>query len=110
MLALPGAAVGAKDRFSASWKATDGNWLRLFAIALLTLLPLHGPFIIITGIVRATNLMRPIMLDADTPQQAYARIIVFSISQTIDLAVLTVMLSLTYDILVRRTPVPEQPV
>jgi hypothetical protein len=101
MLALPAAAVGSQDGLGVSWTATRGNWLRLLAAVILTLLP----FIIIDIL-----LVIPTMRDAAAMlragvqkpiEQPLGLLVATALIKSIDLAVLTVMLSLSYDVLVR---------
>jgi hypothetical protein len=100
MLALPGAAVGNPDPFGASYRATRGNWWRLLAVALLTGLPL---FVLIAvsaamdfdQIHDAMGTGKQVRLDHST-----LFLIVSAGIRTFETAVLTVMLSLTYQHLV----------
>jgi hypothetical protein len=101
MLALPAAAVGSQDGLGVSWTATRGNWLRLLAAAILTLLPF-----IILDILLVIPTMRDVaaMLKSGVPkpiEQPLWLLVATALIKSIDLAVLTVMLSLSYDVLVR---------
>jgi len=101
MLALPAAALGEKDRLGVSWKATRGNVLRLVAVVVLTFLP----FAVVSGLLATPTIhhvrmaMRGV-IEAQT-KAPVAMIFISSIVKSVDLAVLTVMLSLSYDVLVR---------
>jgi hypothetical protein len=114
MLALPAAAVGSKDGLGVSWSATRGNWMRLLAAGILTVLP----FLILDVLIAI-----PVMHDAISAvragiqkpvEQPIAILFASAFVKAVDLAVLTVMLSLSYDVLVRgggpvtvETPVPR---
>ncbi len=101
MLALPAAAVGSKDGLGVSWSATSGNWLRLVATGFLTFLP----FVILNALLLIPVMHTAVSAVHDglvTPvKQPIAILIASSLIKALDLAVLTVMLSLTYDVLVR---------
>ncbi len=103
MLALPAAALGVeKDRLGTSWRATFGNWLRLFAVAFLTALPL-----IVLNLLLAIPAMREAshaLASGQTPapmRQPIALLVLFAAVGVANVAVLTVMLSLCYDVLER---------
>jgi hypothetical protein len=88
MLALPAAAVGSADGLGVSWSATRGNWLRLLAAGILTSLPFHA----MSGL--HADVQKPVV-------QPIAILVASALLKAVDLAVLTVMLSLSYDVLVR---------
>ncbi len=101
MLALPAAAVGAKDGLGASWSATRGNWLRLLAVVILTSLPFIAIDLVLI-IPTLGDAVTALHAGVQTPiQQPVAILVVSAIVKSVDLAVLTVMLSLSYDVLVR---------
>jgi hypothetical protein len=101
MLALPSAAVGGSGSVGTSYKATQGNWLRLVAVATLTGLPLV-PLVIASASLEAGALReaistgRPAQLDHST-----LFLIVSTAIRTLEAAVMTVMLSLSYRHLVQ---------
>jgi hypothetical protein len=103
MLALPAAAVGVQqDRLGVSWKATHGNWLRLFATGFLTALPLIVLNILVAlpAIDQVSQAMAAGQQPVAVPQPV-AILVVSAAIKAVNLAVLTVMLSLCYDVLVR---------
>jgi len=102
MLALPAAALGDDDRLRFSWKATEGNWLRLAAAAAaaLTLLPI---MIAQTVAIFLTVLLSEIAMHSMSHsfQEPILVLVVSAAIRAVSLAVLTVMVSLSYDVLVR---------
>ena len=105
MLALPAAALGDKDRLGVSWNATKGNWWRLFVVTFLTFMPFLILSIIasIPAMTTAVHNMQSV-LQGGTPVQAkpsIAMVLFGAAIKAIDIGVLTVMLSLCYDVLVR---------
>ena len=107
MLALPAAALGDDDRLRFSWKATEGNWLRLAAAAILTMLPLM--------IAEAVTVFMLVSLAEtamhSTPHQLkepIAILVVLAAIRAVSLVVLTIMVSLSYDVLVRGGGPPEK--
>jgi hypothetical protein len=106
MLALPAAALGDDDRLRFSWKATEGNWLRLAAAAFLTLLPLMivqvvTVFILVSLAQAAMHTTPPLL------KEPIAVVAVSAAIRAVSLVVLTVMVSLSYDVLVRGGGPPE---
>ena len=101
MLALPAAAVGSKDGLGVSWSATRGNWLRLLAVGILTSLPFV--FIdVLLAIPTMSNAIHAIQAGVQKPfEQPIAILVASAVIKAVQLAVLTVMLSLSYDVLVR---------
>lgn len=101
MLALPAAAVGSKDGLGVSWSATRGNWMRLLAAGILTVLP----FLILDVLIAIPvmhNAISALRVGIQKPvEQPIAILFASSFVKAVDLAVLTVMLSLSYDVLVR---------
>jgi hypothetical protein len=101
MLALPAAAVGSADGLGVSWSATRGNWLRLLAAGILTSLPFVALDIAL-AIPAMVHAMSALHADVQKPVvQPIAILIASALVKAVDLAVLTVMLSLSYDVLVR---------
>ncbi|MDB5393814.1 MAG: hypothetical protein JWM91_1320 [Rhodospirillales bacterium] len=101
MLALPAAAVGSMDGLGVSWSSTRGNWMRLLAAGILTSLPfiLLDAALAIPSMHDAMSTLHPgIQKPIERP---VAILIASALLKAVDLAVLTVMLSLSYDVLVR---------
>ncbi|HTJ64031.1 MAG TPA: hypothetical protein VL899_09485 [Alphaproteobacteria bacterium] len=90
-LLLPSAAVGDETRARQIWEATQGNSLRMLAATLLTSLP----FLIAE--VATLNLLP----DDETSLKAALVKIVLGLLAPVQTIVLSVMLALSYDLLVR---------
>jgi len=90
-LALPLAAVGDQIRTRAIWQATDGNGFRLLATTLITVLP----FLVVEA-----ALLR-LMPEPSGGTLEILLTIVLGLISPIQLIVVTIMLSLSYDVLVR---------
>ena len=101
-LALPAAALGDAKRLTLSWQATKGNTARLFAVSFLTWMP----FFILSMVVAVPemgDMVSAILAGRDpTPPQPGIVALAFSAAlQAISIPILTTMLSLCYDVLVR---------
>lgn len=90
-LTLPWAALGDQIRPRQIWQATERNGFRILAATLITLLP----FIVVEGML--------VSLVPASGGGAAALIVIalLSLITPIQLIVLTIMMSLTYDVLVR---------
>jgi hypothetical protein len=101
MLALPAAAVGSADGLGVSWSATRGNWMRLLGTVILTSLPFIAIDILL-AVPAMQDAMSSLRAGVQKPiEQPIFILVASSLIKAIDLAVLTVMLSLSYDVLVR---------
>lgn len=101
-LALPAAALGEVNRLTLSWKATKGNTTRLFAVSFLTWMP----FFILSMAVAVPEMgdMVSALLAGRDPAPPQPGIIALAFSaalQAVSIPILTTMLSLCYDVLVR---------
>ena len=110
-LALPAAALGDAKRLTLSWQATKGNTARLFAVSFLTWMP----FFILSMVVAVPEMgdMIAAILAGRAPAPPQPGIIALAFSaalQAVSIPILTTMLSLCYDVLVRGGgPVSSQP-
>ena len=96
-LALPAAATGDPTTLRAIWEATRGNGLRLLAVTIMTVLP----FMVIQAVLLR---LLPGMHDTAATGFSTTEIlvtIVWGLVSPIQLIVVTVMLSLCFDVLVR---------
>lgn len=97
LLLLPAAALGQQDRLRLVWNGTRGNGLRLLATLFLVMLPF---------VVVELSLMRDALTDQADPAAAKAHAglavqVAAGLISPIQLIVLTIMLALDYDALVR---------
>jgi hypothetical protein len=90
-LMLPSAAIGDEIRSRAIWEATQGNGFRLLAATLLTSLP----FLIVEAALLG------LVGDDETGLRASAVRVALDLLTPVQMIVLTVMLALSYDLLVR---------
>jgi hypothetical protein len=101
-LALPAAAIGVSAPLRTLWEATRGNGLRILAVVLVTLLPflaIEGVLLRLSSSGGATQsgLMRELVLT-----------VVAGAVSPLELIVISTMLSLCYDALVRGGGPPAQ--
>jgi hypothetical protein len=102
VLCLPAAALGEKDCFALSWRATRGNALRLMAIACLVALP----YLVLSLIVAAPQisvLLHALATHSVPPAYTpgFVTILFDAIVQTVMTPIFVAMLSLCYGILVQ---------
>jgi hypothetical protein len=118
-LALPAAAMGEQDRLGLAWRATRSNVLRLLLVWILTSLPILALALAISG-PSIFAAFHDIRAGTHPPVQAsLTATILTSLITPIQVAVITTMLSLCYDVLVRDggpgkghgdgQPVPSEP-
>ncbi len=87
-LLLPAAAVGEEVPARTIWRASEGNGFRLLATGFLTVLPFIGLEMMLIGL-------------KDSVQPVIVVTILLSLVTSAQLIVLTIMLALSYDVLVR---------
>jgi hypothetical protein len=87
-LLLPAAAVGEEVPARTIWQASEGNGFRLLATGFLTVLPFIGLEMMLIGL-------------KDSMQPFIVVTILLSLVTSAQLIVLTIMLALSYDVLVR---------
>jgi hypothetical protein len=103
-LAFPAAAIGDRSALKTSWHATSGNFWRLFAASFLSALP-----ILLIGLLSGILLLAPlkIIMAGQTPGHLPLALqligaVESGLLRTIQSAQMAAMLSLSYDILVRK--------
>jgi len=103
-LALPAAAMGDQDRLNLAWRATRSNVLRLLLVWILTSLPILVLVAAVTGPAVYAAVMESVQSGgrAQTSEQfGWLLTILTSLITPVQVAVITTMLSLCYDVLVR---------